>query len=232
MLEVSTWKGDPSFTFSSSAWGELAQGESLDVAVLYAPVSDGNHTADLVFRLGAGLAEETVTLTGTGVYAAVSAENTAWLDVTFVGENSSWSMELTNVSAVALPIASLEVIEDFSGSFALENDHAETSLDVGGTLSVPILFSPQSDATEPTGLNAAVRVNLDVESTYDEAFPSVVVEAQNPNETGSCAACHRNRRQHRDTFDGRPREHGHLEFGDVVVGQEKEISLRLLNSRR
>ena len=223
-------EGDPSFTFSSSAWGELAQGESLDVAVLYAPVSDGNHTADLVFRLGAGLAEETVTLTGTGVYAAVSAENTAWLDVTFVGENSSWSMELTNVSAVALPIASLEVIEDFSGSFALENDHAETSLDVGGTLSVPILFSPQSDATEPTGLNAAVRVNLDVESTYDEAFPSVVVEAQ--TQTKPAAALHA---IETDGSTGTlltddPENTVTLNFGDVVVGQEKEISLRLLNS--
>ena len=149
--------GSQPFSQSNNCGTSLAVSANCTIRVVFDPASTGPATATLSVSAGNGAGTRTVALSGTGVVS--STYTLAPTSLTFGNQltnvaSAPQSVTVTNTGGVALPITSIGLSTSGSQPFA-QSTTCGTSLAVGATCTIRVLFDPASAAPATATLSVS-----------------------------------------------------------------------------
>jgi lysophospholipase L1-like esterase len=129
-------------------------GAACTISVVFKPTSTGSKTATLHVNAGSGAGTQTVVLSGTGVAPPFTVSPTvlAFGSETTNVASAAQSVTVTNTDTVALPIASITISGPNSLQFSQINN-CGTSVEVGATCTINVVFKPTSIGSRTATLN-------------------------------------------------------------------------------
>ncbi len=144
------------FSETTTCGSSVAVGGSCTISVVFNPLTTGSKLAALTIKAGNGGGTQTVALTGTGVVPTYTAlPSSLAFGSQFVNEASAaQSVTVTNSGTVALPITSIALGGTNPLQFS-ETNTCGTSVAVGGSCTVSVVFKPTRTGSMSATLNVA-----------------------------------------------------------------------------
>ncbi len=143
------------FTQSNTCGSSLTQNASCVITVVFKPSTTKKETANISVTDNAGGSPQTVSVTGAGVTAVLLSPKTFTFSSQTVGTTSNPKVStLTNLSAVALSVASITLTGLNAGDFS-QTSTCSTALAGGANCTVNITFTPRATGTR----TATVSIN-------------------------------------------------------------------------
>lgn len=121
----------------------LPAGETVPVEIEFAPASDGSFDEELAVTDQECGYEETITVSGMGVYPSITLNPQINLSAT-IGDDASDQITLTNNSDSPLNIQSITPVDNVRFNVTNINPPLATDLAPGGTLTFTITYTPQT----------------------------------------------------------------------------------------
>jgi hypothetical protein len=156
-LTITGFAWSPNFSDSNNCGGSLAPGRSCRVNVAFVPTTTGVLTGTLTITDSDITSPQIVTLTGTGVQAAVSLTPTSHNFGTQARRTTSapFTFTLSNTGTASLTINSIGLGGANPNQFAIQSRTCTNTLAAGSSCSINVVFSPNNRAT----YNATLQVN-------------------------------------------------------------------------
>jgi hypothetical protein len=156
-LTITGFAWSPNFSDSNNCGGSLAPGRSCRANVVFAPTTTGVLTGTLTITDSDVTSPQIVTLTGTGVQAAVSLTPTSY---TFPNQtrrttSAPFTFTLSNPGTASLTINSISLGGANANQFAIQSRTFTNTLATGSSCNINVVFSPTNRAT----YNATLQVN-------------------------------------------------------------------------
>jgi trimeric autotransporter adhesin len=147
----------PNFSDSNNCGGSLAPGRTCRVNVAFVPTTTGVLTGTLTITDSDVTSPQIVTLTGTGVQAAVSLTPTSHNFGTQARRTTSapFTFILSNPGTASLTINSINLGGANASQFAIQSRTCTSTLAAGSSCNINVVFSPTNRAT----YNATLQVN-------------------------------------------------------------------------
>ncbi|MFL6308273.1 MAG: choice-of-anchor D domain-containing protein [Candidatus Sulfotelmatobacter sp.] len=147
----------PNFSDSNNCGGSLAPGRTCRVNVAFVPTTTGVLTGTLTITDSDVTSPQIVTLTGTGVQAAVSLSPTSHNFGTQARRTTSapFTFILSNPGTESLTINSINLGGANANQFAIQSRTCTNTLAAGSSCNINVVFSPANRAT----YNATLQVN-------------------------------------------------------------------------
>jgi FtsP/CotA-like multicopper oxidase with cupredoxin domain len=156
-LTISNIAWSANFSDSNNCGGSLAPGRSCRINVRFAPTTTGVLTGTLTITDSDVTSPQIVTLTGTGVQAAVSLSPTSHNFGTQARRTTSapFTFILSNSGTASLTINSINLGGANANQFAIQSRTCTNTLAAGSSCNINVVFSPSNRAT----YNAILQVN-------------------------------------------------------------------------
>jgi hypothetical protein len=147
----------PNFSDSNNCGGSLAPGRSCRVNVAFVPTTTGVLTGTLTITDSDVTSPQIVTLTGTGVQAAVALSPTSHNFGTQARRTTSapFTFSLSNTGTAALTINSITLGGANPTQFAIQSRTCTNTLAAGSSCSINVVFTPSNRTT----YNATLQVS-------------------------------------------------------------------------
>ena len=156
-LTITGFAWSPNFSDSNNCGGSLAPGRSCRVNVAFVPTTTGVLTGTLTITDSDVTSPQIVTLTGTGVQAAVSLSSLSHNFGTQARRTTSlpFTFTLSNTGTAALTINSITLGGANPNQFAIQSRTCTNTLAAGSSCSINVVFSPNNRTT----YNATLQIN-------------------------------------------------------------------------
>jgi FtsP/CotA-like multicopper oxidase with cupredoxin domain len=156
-LTITGFAWSTNFSDSNNCGGSLAPGRSCRANVVFAPTTTGVLTGALTITDSDVTSPQVVTLTGTGVQAAVTLSPTSHLFGNQARRTTSapFTFTLSNTGTAALTINSIALGGANANQFAIQSRTCTNTLAAGSSCNINVVFSPTNRAT----YNATLQVN-------------------------------------------------------------------------
>jgi hypothetical protein len=156
-LTISNIAWSANFSDSNNCGGSLAPGRSCRINVRFAPTTTGVLTGTLTITDSDVTSPQIVTLTGTGVQAAVSLTPTSHNFGTQARRTTSapFTFVLSNSGTASLTINSISLGGANANQFAIQSRTCTNTLAAGSSCNINVVFSPSNRAT----YNATLQIN-------------------------------------------------------------------------
>jgi hypothetical protein len=140
------------FSQTNNCGTSVAIGATCTISVVFKPTSTGSKSATLNVNAGGGAGTQTVTLSGTGVAApyTVSPTSLAFGSVPHGTTSGPLSVTVKNTGTVALAITSITLTDPVQFS---QTNTCGTSVAIGATCTISVVFKPTSTGTKMATLN-------------------------------------------------------------------------------
>jgi FtsP/CotA-like multicopper oxidase with cupredoxin domain len=156
-LTITGFAWSPNFSDSNNCGGSLAPGRTCRVNVAFVPTTTGVLTGTLTITDSDVTSPQIVTLTGTGVQAAVALSPTSYNFGTQARRTTSApvTFTLSNPGTASLTINSISLGGANASQFAIQSRTCTNTLAAGSTCNINVVFSPTNRAT----YNATLQVS-------------------------------------------------------------------------
>jgi Abnormal spindle-like microcephaly-assoc'd, ASPM-SPD-2-Hydin len=141
------------YSQSNNCGSSVAVGSSCTINVTFDPAAAGAATATLSIQAGGGAGLQNVALSGTGAAPTytVSASTLAFGNQTVNSPSAPMSVTVTNTGVVALPVPSITLSSTSPQPYSQTNT-CGTSVAVGGSCTINVVFDPGSSGASPATL--------------------------------------------------------------------------------
>ena len=156
-LTISNIQWSANFSDNNNCGGSLAPGRSCRINVVFAPTTTGVLTGTLTITDSDVTSPQIVTLTGTGVQAAVTLSPTSHSFGNQARRTTSppFTFTLSNTGTASLTINSINLGGANPNQFAIQSRTCTNTLAAGSSCNINVVFSPTNRAT----YNATLQVN-------------------------------------------------------------------------
>jgi len=141
-LNISSIAASPQFLYKSACGTMLAIGANCTISVAFKPAFGGTQTGTLTITDNAPGSPQTVTLSGTGVYFALSAPSLAFTPQAVGTSSTPQKITLTNLANVAGPFTGVRFTGANPVSFTQTNNCGAT-IAANASCSIEVTFTPK-----------------------------------------------------------------------------------------
>ena len=144
------------FAETNNCGASLAVSGTCSISVTFKPTATGARTGSIAITDNATGSPQTISLSGTGQTSTTTLTLNP-TSLTFSAQNvsstsSAQTIQLTNTGTVALSISSVAVTGTNANDFSISGNTCGTSVSVGGTCAISVVFVPTATGTRTAAL--------------------------------------------------------------------------------